>query len=77
MKLKNLKNIAVYVLDLAIENRKLGFGRFDSLALAVDEIWRTAEEIRENNRRFRAIKREMDEFNKSVRPARSILDFEI
>ena len=75
--LKNLKNIAVYVLDLAIENRKMGFGRFDSLALAVDEIWRTAEEIRENNRRFRMIKREMDEFNKSVRPARSILDFEI
>lgn len=77
MKLKNLKNIAVYVLDLAIENRKMGFGRFDSLALAVDEIWRTAEEIRENNRRFRAIKREMDEFNKSIRPAKSILDFHI
>ena len=75
--MKNLKNIAIYVLDLAIENRKMGFGRFDSLALAVDEIWRTAEEIRENNRRFRMIKKEMDEFNKSIRPARSILDFEI
>jgi hypothetical protein len=75
--LKNLKNTAVYILDLAIENRKMGFGRFDSLALAVDEIWRTAEEIRENNRRFRMIKKEMDDFNKSIQPARSILDFRI
>ena len=75
--LKNLKNTAIYVLDLAIENRKLGFGRFDSLALAVDEIWRTAEEIRENNRRFRMIKREIEEFNRSVKPASSVLDFHI
>lgn len=75
--LKNLKNTAVYILDLAIANRKMGFGRFDSLALAVDEIWRTAEEIRENNRRFRMIKKEMDDFNKSIQPARSILDFRI
>ena len=75
--LKNLKNTAVYILDLAIDNRHLGFGRFDSLALAFDQFWREAEERRELNRRFRMIKREMDEFNKSVNPARSILDFHI
>ena len=72
-----MKNLIIYILDLAIENRHLGFGRFDSLALAIDQIWREAEERREMNRRFRMIKKEMDEFNKSVRPARSILDFEI
>ena len=75
--MKNLKNIAIYVLDLAIENRKLGFGRIDSLALAIDQIWRTAEEIRENNRRFRMIKREIEDFNRSIKPARSVLDFHI
>ena len=72
-----MKNLIIYILDLAIENRHLGFGRIDSLALAIDQIWREAEERRDMNRRFRMIKKEMDDFNKSVRPARSILDFEI
>lgn len=72
-----MKNLIVYILDLAIENRHLGFGRFDSLALAVDQVWRECEQRREDNRRWRMIKRELDDLvamGRREKAASSILD---
>lgn len=62
----NLKNIAVEILDEAIENRHLGFNRFDSLALAIDtyiERRRSAHEARE---RWLRLKKVTEEFRRDL-----------